>query len=543
MKKRIISILLVFGMVLSAFTGCGKTEDTQSDGMSEKVTLTVGIPQSANVTDYDNNAFTKYLEENLNINIEFSFFSSSASEYMQQLALMCTANEELPDVLIGFHDMGHYNVKRYGQDGYFQDLTDLIDKYGKYYKEQYENLDDNMKEYIQDKGTDPVTGGFYGMPMVCVTLPDDMQNMMYINKEWLKAVNMEAPTNVEELYNVLKAFKEQDPNGNGQADEIPMVSRTNGASYDITCYIINAFVYYDMANPYNATNGKVWSAYTSDEYRQALVYMNKLVKEGLLSDLSFSMNALSDFRALITPADDVARVGIWSGHPSIMSNAKTKILDQYTALHGLGDATGKGGYEVVDPDSAIFNSFITKDCDNTEAAMKLLDFFYKDETLKRARHGEKDVDWKEEEGISELGGEGSVRVINDSAFFNGNSTWCLNGCSIMNIKNYIALKTEGQGRQAEISRLVGETNDFMKAAEKPKEVVHSLSYTFEEYETRDEKSGVHGAYIREQRNLFAVGEKNPNSDADWNEYLKNLEKLGESELLKIAQSAYSRKSK
>ena len=542
MKKRIISLLLVCCMALTVFTGCGEKESSQSDGMAEKVTITLGIPQSANVTDYENNALTNYLEENLNINIEFSFFSSSSSEYLQQLALMCAANEELPDVLLGFHDMGHYSMKQYGQDGYFLDLTDLIDKYGKYYKEHYETLDKDLQALIKEKGTDPTTGGFFGMPATCVTLPDDMQNMMYINQEWLKAVNMEAPTNLEELYAVLKAFKEQDPNGNGQADEIPMISKAGGER-DICCYLINAFLYYDMSNPYNATNGKVWASYASDEYRQALIYINKLVKEELFSDMSFTMTANSDFKALITPPDDVAKVGIWCGHPAIMSNAKTKILDQYTALGALEDETGKGGYAVVLPQGATFTGFITKDCENTEAAMKLLDYFYKDETVTRVRHGEKGVDWIEEKGISEIGGETSIKVVNDNAFFTGNSTWCLNGCSIMNTENYIAVATEGEGRQAEVSRLVRETFELVKAAKKPKEVVHSLSYTDEEFEVREEKSGVHGAFIREQRNLFAMGEKDPNNDAHWNEYLQNLEQLGESQLLDIAQSSYSRQSK
>ena len=47
-------------------------------------------------------------------------------------------------------------------------------------------------------------------------------NLFMIYQPWLDALNLEMPETTEELYNVLVAFKTQDPNGNGEADEIPM---------------------------------------------------------------------------------------------------------------------------------------------------------------------------------------------------------------------------------------------------------------------------------------------------------------------------------
>ena len=47
-------------------------------------------------------------------------------------------------------------------------------------------------------------------------------NVFMIYQPWLDALNLEMPETTEELYNVLVAFKTQDPNGNGEADEIPM---------------------------------------------------------------------------------------------------------------------------------------------------------------------------------------------------------------------------------------------------------------------------------------------------------------------------------
>lgn len=72
--KRMLSLLLVFVMSLGLLAGCGKK--TNVEALPEgTVTLTVGIPQKATVTDYDDNAFTNYLEEQANVEIEFVYFS------------------------------------------------------------------------------------------------------------------------------------------------------------------------------------------------------------------------------------------------------------------------------------------------------------------------------------------------------------------------------------------------------------------------------------------------------------------------------------
>lgn len=47
------------------------------------------------------------------------------------------------------------------------------------------------------------------------------QNAMWINQAWLKKLGLEMPTDVSSLHEVLVAFRDRDPNGNGKKDEIP----------------------------------------------------------------------------------------------------------------------------------------------------------------------------------------------------------------------------------------------------------------------------------------------------------------------------------
>lgn len=535
MKKRIISMLLAAMMMVGTFTGCGnKTEDVSGDGQ----TLTIGIPQSANVTSYDENALTKYIEQSLDINLKFVYFNSSSENYLQQLTLMASSNESMPDVLWGFSGMDNNTRNEFGDAGYFLDLTDLIDKYAPNYKAQFEKLTEKEQKRITNRGTSD-SGHFYSMPLYSMQAVDDLQNMMFINQTWLDKVGMSAPTSVDELYNVLKAFKEQDPNGNGKADEIPLFG-TAGLGMNVCDYVINAYVYYDTNNEFNVTDGKLWAPFTTDEYREAVIFLNKLCKEGLLSELSFSVTSTTEQIALHTPANNTALVGIWQGHPSLATDKSSPLVADYVALGSLGDATGKGGYTVIKPNTLSWCSFITKDCKNPELAMKLLDFFYADETVTRVRHGEKDVDWKEAEGTNIYGTASKFNVINSDVFFKGDRTWCINGNAILTYDNYIAGTETTNEADKENTRLTQGLWDIMKDAKTPEKLVRELTYTAEEYESRSEYNAMIKQHIVEARNYFILGTKDPSNDADWQQYLNDLEKLGLPEYMKIMQTAYDR---
>lgn len=528
MKKRVICFGIVLVMVCSLFVGCGKKENSGDN------VLTVGIPQNAQITSYDENGLTEHIEETLGVDIEFVYFSNSASSYLQQLALMAAGGDEFPDVLWGFQGMDNGTRNDYGEDGFFLDLTDLIDKYGTNYKAQYENLTKEEKSRIQSRGTSD-DGAMYGMPLLADTAIDDVQSMMFINQKWLDAVGMKAPTNLDELYAVLKAFKEQDPNGNGKADEIPMFGNM-GTNVNLCNYIINAFVYYDFSNPFNVeADGKLSFPAISDEYRQAITYMNQLCKEGLFSDLSFSVNSTTEIKSMVTPSNGTSIVGIWVGHPSLYADTTNSVMNEYAALAPLGDATGKGGYNVIWEEGLTFCSMITKDCENTELAIKFLDLFYSDEMVTRARHGVKDIDWKVADAAGKdcYGNETSIEIVNGQAFFSGNSTWGLMGNAIFTPQNYNQIDEREDSWASQVWNV-------MQNSRVPDKVAVNLKYTSDEYETKTDCQSLINDYILEQRDIFIVGTQNPSDDTVWQTYIENLEKLGLSTLMEVAQSAYDR---
>ena len=530
--KKIISGLLVLIMCCGLLTGCGKKKSAGA----EEGKLTVGIPQNALITDYDDNAFTKYVEESTGIDIKFVYFSSNESEYKQQLALMAASNEEFPDVLSGFFNLGFDTVNNYGQDGYFLDLTELIDKYADTYKKAYEKQDKDVQEFITQQITDPDTGKIYAMPYVGMVAEDNIQSLMYINQKWLDAVGIEKPTNLDELYNVLKAFQTQDPNGNGQPDEIPML----GADAMMN-YVINAFIYYEQAHPYNVENGKVYAPFITEEYRDGLRFLNKLCEEGLYSDMSFTITSRVELKNLYTPTNGVAQVGIIFGNPQMYTNTYSEVLEEYSALDALGDATGKGGYNVVSNSIVRLSTFITKDCENPELAMRFCDFFYEDETIIRARRGEKGVDWREQPGLDYTGEEVPVYIMNSQAFFEGNKTWGQMHSGILTPQNFSTnMETDDQG-EARHLRLFKESHVYLENARLKEDTVRNLVYTNAEYEIKEQYEYTLNAYVKEQAKLFVMGTND--LDSDWNAYVKQVEDLNLNAVLKMKQAAYDRANK
>ena len=528
--KKLIAGLLALVIVCGMMTGCGKKKEAAKGG-----TLKVGIPQKVSVSDYEDNAFTNYIESKTGIQIEFVYFSSSASEYKQQLSLMAASNEEFPDVILGFNGLGTRTVNQYGEDGYFLDLTDLIGS-ADAYKAHYDGLTDKVKELVDLRMTNINDGKIYGMPYVGQVLIDNIQTLGFINQKWLDAVGMEMPTTVDELYAVLKAFKTQDPNKNGIADEIPMLGGNM-----LMDYVINAYVYYEEAHPYNiGDNGEVYAPYITNEYRKGLIELNKLCKEGLYSDMSFTVTSNTELKNLYTPSSGTATVGIICGHPSNKTNTSSAILDEYVALPPLADESGKGGYLVVSEDTVSLAGFITKDCEDPALAMEFIDFFYEDETITRGRHGEKDVDWHEGSGVDIYGNEVTTVVDNENAFFDGNATWCTNVLGIHTAKNYNCISAEGNTAGQKTANLLAGSYELISNYPVKEETVRNLEYTDAEDAIKEDYEGTLNNYVREEAKQFVMGTKNPNSDSDWNAYVKQIEELNLSGVLKIKKDAYNR---
>ena len=106
-------------------TGGAQTEAAKT-GDEGKEKLVVAIQTNSYVTDYDNNYFTKYMEDKLGIDIEFYQLTSAPDEVRTKVSLMATTNDNLPDVLIVDNALTTETILEYGSSGIFLPLNDYI---------------------------------------------------------------------------------------------------------------------------------------------------------------------------------------------------------------------------------------------------------------------------------------------------------------------------------------------------------------------------------------------------------------------------------
>jgi len=509
--------------------------------------LTIGIQQNAKVENYDTNAFTKWVEEKTGVKLEFVYFSSDNSEAATQLSLMISSGEKLPDIIWDNRGITQAQMFEYGEDGYFLDLSKYFadQKYTKFFNEGYSVMGKSDKENLFALATDPKNGALYAFPDFEQSVIDSCATLVEINKNWLTKVGAQKPATVDELYEVLKKFASGDPNGNGKADEIAAMGY-DGYRSDFSQYVVNAFVYCNDQYFFNSEKGKLWVPYNTDEYRKAMIYLNKLYTEGLLSPMTYTIahNDSAQMKTIITPADNVALVGVAAAHPLVCFADKSPLIDEYTAMAPLKAATAKGGYACYMANTFHYYTFITKDCANPDLAFRFLDFLSGKEAFVHMRYGEESVDWNwAKAGDKDLYGHNALITLVASDVFTAqnNKNWHVVGSTLAPYTAYGGTTFTNDGAwTTKAKMLCSETVDAYASMKTPDEVVYNLVYNSEENETVSEVSTVLKDYIKQSRSEFATGVRDPNSDADWNAYLNDLNNQGISKWLSVAQTAYTR---
>jgi len=543
--KKLISMALAMAMVLG-LAACGKGGDVSTPS-DESITMNVGIQIRANVESVTDNDLTRYLEDKLGYKFEFTEFSSAASEWRSQFNTMIAAGEKLPDVMFGF---GWNDVERYtyGSDGYLVDMApyfedeELSGEFKARIDELYgEGYFAEMIKYLKSPD-----GGIYAFPNASFSNSDGTNTFSaYINTTWLKNLGLEMPTNWEELVTVLRAFKEQDPNGNGKQDEIPAIgmvgaSNTTTATtgYDLPSWLLNNFLYIDDAKVFNSENGKLSFPYITDEYREGLQKLNDLVDEGLLSTMCWTMDQASkELDAIIGPANGVAIAGVIGGMMSKMPNL-TPTMWEYEGLLPFN-------YAPVTLNIPTAYLFITSDCENPEAAFKMFTQLATEEGSMLIRYGVEGRDWEWQEDDTEAGK--GVKQLVQWATGSHKVNWGVNyGTLIRTDRNNTPYHTV---RDPEAVWL-NEKNDrgdahykgYIEVAKKnnPDEIVDKLLYTVEEQDNIGNINTDVLIYVKESRAKFATGVLDPYNDAQWNEYVKNLEEMGLQVWLDNSQSAWDR---
>lgn len=375
MKK---SLTMVFGMLFLCslvFAGgrsqpgtSGSSARSKSEAAGFNATglpivttpVTVDILQArwrAHGADYMTNTWFTNLAKETNVNINWRT-EYAGDDWNQEKALMF-ASGDVPSVIfgsIGFTDSDYINNIEY-----FIPLDDLIDKYMPNLKSVFQQ-DPELKKIVTF--TD---GHIYSLPCRLPARPQ-VSYQPYINQAWLDKLGLKVPQTTEELYQVLKAFKERDPNGNGRADEIPYTATapTTVLSYS------DIFSLFGINSEWSVINGRVIYSHIRDEYRQAVEFYGRLYSEGLL-DREFFTQTEEQWYAKIQNTDTcvVGYISAWTPDALLQANAK-----DFVTIAPPASPSGRRYSTIMDQNIRRNEFAITIKCEYPEVMARWADQFY-----------------------------------------------------------------------------------------------------------------------------------------------------------------------
>ena len=513
------------------------TESTSAGNNGETITLTIATPTNTNLIDFDTNYMTKRIEEKFNVDIQMMELPTG-EDLKQKLSLMVSSGEKLPDIIM-YNWMSVDETYMYGSAGAYIPLND-------YFAD--ETLSPNFHKYVSEedqeimlKSFTSADGNIYGTGRFSPEAGNNYAWRAWINQTWLDNLGLEMPKTTEDFYNVLKAFKEQDPNGNGKADEIPMTGSPTGWNTNPIPWIMNAFVYTDAGRDYfYVEDGKITPSFTQEGWKEGLTYINRLVSEELLSPMAFTQ----DWNQVKTLAEneEAAVIGsVVAGIPPYTAGS-----ERYEEIDVLPPLTGPDGtcWATYIADPAYLTWVITRDCEYPELAFQIADYGFDPEMSMVSRYGEPGVNWDTNvEGLvcpyeESLGIEPGFRELENCFGVPQNSRWpdgypayrpLMSSMSVQGL----AVDPETTSR---FNILMPKSVGFYQDKH-PEEVIVSYLNTAEETEELTTLKTDINTYVKESMVRFATGEM---PLTEWDNYIQTLNDMGLDRYIELLQAGYDR---
>lgn len=551
MKKTLLFTLIAFVSTVGVFAGA-EAESSSSEIVlsrpgtypivSEPQTITViGTYDSRNNSGTPEDAgFTLYLEELTGIHLDWLEMIEHLDAVQKWNLIL--ASGDLPELAMPFSPLTAQQVYQHGRNGSFLALNDFLD-------ERMPSLKQRLSEApeIVDRITMP-DGNIYSVPDVeydCYHC--QYSSKMWVYQPWLDKLGIDRPETTEEFADMLRAFRDGDPNGNGLNDEIPLLGAVTGWRTNIIGFLMNSFVYAEL--PYDANYGAFLERSPNDvrfvantpEWREGLRYLRLLNSEGLLASESFSWQEAQAKQTTENPEYPLvgAFPGGWFGRFTIHGGGTGRFADFRPVVPLLGP---KGVRQTNKYPAAMrFHSQITSEAKNPAMIAQWLDWFYEDPIANSAlmwgfwkegsewrylTEDEKAKGWVARDGslaktIKLHSTVYSLDILDDG--------WTRTGPH-WSVTAHEAMPPEWEGDPTRVEwRLMVATRDLYEphAGDKwiPADLIFDESIQDEQIDLAEVITSKEGL-VMQRAAEFILGRKNIDSDSDWDAYLAELKRAG-----------------
>ncbi|MCR5155644.1 MAG: extracellular solute-binding protein [Butyrivibrio sp.] len=357
-KSRLFSLILIMLItagICPAAGGCGSA--------GQKDVIRVAMPYSDNLLEPEDNYYVRWLEERSGLDIEPVIVRQrKCSEYLDAL---------------------------FSQDN----NIDIV-----MFSEEFEISARELTPYRDAGFLANATDGNYFYPNYGREAVGDCGQILWINSGWLKDLGLKVPETTEELREVLIAFRDRDPNGNGLRDETALLSANDKTACRASELLMESYVYNDPYHDrlFKDEAGNVIDAAKTGEYAEGTAYIDDLKREGLLvgEDEDWSLSA---FTELINSPEDMVGAFTADSLSGVIYQGNPEILARFMHVAPLKGPEGAQNALYAGEEMEV-GAIICASSEHRDEAQKLLDIMMTKEASLIARYGEEGVDWDYSDG-------------------------------------------------------------------------------------------------------------------------------------------------
>ncbi|MCJ8012214.1 extracellular solute-binding protein [Paenibacillus sp. KQZ6P-2] len=528
-NRTVLALMMASIMIILSACSGNSTDpkdnnvSTNNNGTVDKnkvVDVSFFAVPSSDVIDLKTNWFTNYVKETFKLNIQWNIAPSS--DYLTKQSLLLSSGN-YPDAFWS-GSFSPSDILKYSQQGIIVPLNAYIEKYAPNLTKAIETAP-GLKQAM----TAP-DGNIYGVPSYNSCIHCYWGQKFWINTDDLKKFGLSMPTTTDELTNVLQTFKD-----NGL---VPLSGTSDG--FDLTIFLMNAFIYDNGSDFFNVEDGKVSYAPMQEGWKKGLTYMRDLYAKGLIDKQAFSQKG-----EVIKQLAAQNKVGVvpylYSAGFIDTANPNYPNWSTVPPLKGP-DGTQYAAFSGNTPKSLTF--VVTKNATEEQIVrmIKLVDFIYTPEGTQMMNFGQEGKYWtKAGAGVKGLSGEQALFITQSDKFYSAgakqNEGWNQMGPIFQNTtwrNGFVEAKAPFSADGLESLLMLETMKNY--AGHQPKQVYPGVIWIKpEEYQNFALLKTNIEQYVKQSMAQFINGAKS--IEKDWQTYVDGLQKLGLTQYLEMAQKA------
>ena len=492
-----------------------ETGEFQLPIVDEPTTLSYFVADDSNAaimtTDWNDNEFYQEMERRTGVHLEFEMVSSA--DYQTNFNLMI-ASGNLADMIYVGASYYAEGVDAAIDDGYFLDLTDLVDEY----MPNYERIRTSDVQYELLSTTD---SGRLGAVYELRQSKQGPWLGLWIRQDWLDDLGLETPVTFDDYHEVLTAFK------NEKGATAPLILNFSGSDGEFGT----------MSGGLNVLNswqldetGKVNFGPYMDAWKEYVTIMHQWYTEGLIDpDFMATDERTADMAKVVTGAS-----GLFAAlytMPSVYEAASEDPNMNLAPVNPPVMNEGDEGHIRLRDSYTSGNTAISADSENWEVALRWLDYLYTEEGALLANYGvEGDTFEFNEDGEPEF----TDKILANENGWTMTQTVASYLCPSAGIANWSDWTRELAGVPEKDQACYDVWSEFSDDWRLPS----SVTLTQDESTERAALYADISTIVKEQTAQFISGALD--IEENWDAYISALEASGMERAIEITQAAYDR---